>query len=174
MLTVFDQYHLLYEGSNLVGEIRQYMMTVFCVVALCGLVQMILSSGVAGSLVKLLCGLIVTVTVLQPLIKDYSFRWKLEWEDLIKGKEKAIAGGEEYAAENISNIITQRIQTYILEKASALGTNVDVAVQVQREQPYLPKTVEISGTVSPYAKQQLMNAIEAELGISKEEQIWIS
>jgi hypothetical protein len=37
----------------------------------------------------------------------------------------------------------------------------------------VPISVEIRGSVSPYGKQQLTKLLEEELGIAKENQLWI-
>jgi hypothetical protein len=68
----------------------------------------------------------------------------------------------------------QKTQAYILNKASELGADITVELELGRDSPYLPKKVTIFGTSTPYAKQQMVEFMESELGIAKEDQRWIS
>jgi hypothetical protein len=56
--------------------------------------------------------------------------------------------------------------------ASKLGAKVQVEITVQEQIPYLPQNVIISGAVSPLTKQRLSAAIEKDIGLPEESQIW--
>ena len=69
--------------------------------------------------------------------------------------------------------IKQRTESYILEKARSLGTEVTVEVTLSTEEMPVPIGVTLTGSISPYAKEQLAQMMEQELGINRKEQIWI-
>ena len=70
-------------------------------------------------------------------------------------------------------IIKGETEAYILDKAASLGVELEVDVLLEDMYPMAPKTVRLSGSVSPYVRNRLQNIIAEELGISKENQIWI-
>ena len=150
--------------------VRQYILSVICAGVLCGLAQMVCG----GALIKLLCGLIVTIKVLQPLSMDIMIQWDTMFEGILADKEAVVQEGKARANESLSEIITQRTQAYILTKASELGVSISAEVQLENDYPYLPEAVVVRGAVSPYVKQQLEQYMQQELGIAKDDQIWIS
>ena len=155
-------------------SIRQYVLSVICMVTVCGLVQMLFQSGTTASLVKMICGLIVTIAVLGPLLKDKILQWDLAFESLAMEGELVAADGVCAANEAQKQFIKENTQTYILTKAKEMGADLAVEVQLQEDYPNIPQTVTVSGSVSPYTKRQLAAFICLELGIAEENQIWIS
>ena len=75
------------------------------------------------------------------------------------------------AGEAEGNIIKSRVQAYILDKADSFGTSLEVEVIL--DQDHIPVSVELQGNISPYARAQLTEIIEEDLGIPKEHQLWI-
>lgn len=70
-------------------------------------------------------------------------------------------------------IIKQRTAAYILDKAQDLHAEVDVKVTLADGTPPVPESVMVEGKISPYSKTRLQKIIEDDLGITKEQQIWI-
>ena len=155
-------------------SIRQYILSVICMVIVCGVLQLIFQEGANASLIKLISGLIVTITVLSPLLKDKILQWDLTIENIATDGGLAVEEGERVAENALTGLIKEKTQTYILTKASEMGTDVTVDVEVQEMYPNTPKAVTIKGKVSPYVKQQLANCMRQDLGIAEEDQIWIS
>ena len=62
----------------------------------------------------------------------------------------------------------------IMAEGAKKALHADVAVDVILSDTSMPvpEYVRISGNVAPYAKQQLINIIERELGVAEENQIW--
>ena len=69
----------------------------------------------------------------------------------------------------MKRIIKQKTETYILDKANALGAEITVQVVLE---DYIPAGVTIMGDVSPFVKSNLSASITQELNIPPEEQIW--
>lgn len=154
--------------------IRQYILSVICMAIVCGIVQMLFPSGTVASVVKILSGLIVTIAVLSPLLQEKVLQWDLTFESIVSDGEAAVAEGQTAAEDALAQLIKEETQTYILNKASALGADITVEVQLRSEYPNEPASVTVRGAVSPYVKQQLANCLSQELGIAEEDQIWIS
>ena len=70
-------------------------------------------------------------------------------------------------------IIKEETEAYILDKAASLGVTLSVEVMVEDGNVPRLSGVQLSGQVSPYARQQLSTWISNDLGISKENQKWI-
>ena len=74
------------------------------------------------------------------------------------------------ANQAVSVIINEKIEEYILKKASDYSAKLDVEVILENN---IPAIVILDGDISPYAKRQLEAILEKELGITKENQQWI-
>lgn len=155
-------------------SLRQYILTVICVATACGILQMLLSDGTAASLVKLISGLVVSISILSPLIKEEIFQWDLRFEEIMSDSSAVILQGEATASELIQKRIKEETEAYILTKASDMGVDIGLAVELGNEYPNVPEKLTIYGDVSPYVKRQLTATISKNLGIPEENQIWIS
>ena len=155
-------------------SVRQYVLTVVCMVIVCGVVQMLCASGTAAAHVKLISGLMVAITIMRPLIQERIFVWDDYFAPISSNGEQMILDGQAAAENALAQLITDKTQTYILNKASDLGADIAVEVFLKDEYPMEPMSVTITGTVAPYVKQQLTECIRRELGIAKENQIWTS
>ena len=69
----------------------------------------------------------------------------------------------------MASIISGRVQTYILDKASSLGMQISVELEMETRAatPY-PSGVTIRGTVTPAQKQQLQTYLEQTFAIAPE------
>ena len=89
-------------------------------------------------------------------------------------KEEARTGIEIQNQELVASIISGRVQTYILDKASSLGMQISVELEMETRAatPY-PSGVTIRGTVTPAQKQQLQTYLEQTFAIAPERQVWL-
>ena len=127
-------------------------------------------SGISG-IIKLVSGLFLTFVIINPLTNlDFSVVNDYLEEFTVEGEEAA-AMGENLAREAEADIITGRVQAYILDKANSLGVQLDVEVVLDRDN--IPVSVKLNGNISPYAKARMAAIITEDLGISKEHQLWI-
>lgn len=124
-------------------------------------------------LIKMLSGLFMLITILLPLshldLNIISFVEPTIQSDGLRFAES----GSLQAQESLRGIITERCQSYIVEKASSMGVSVDVEVSLNDETYPKPCAVKIRGTVSPYTKTRLQTIISQDLGIPKEQQRWV-
>lgn len=152
--------------------IRQYVLGVICAAMICGMVTALVPEGMAKGILKLLSGVFLAVTVLSPLTgRDLGRELTELLPDTLEGK--AIARrGEAMARETMAGLIKQQTETYILDKANSLHGNVGVEVILSEDPIPVPFSVVLTGSVPPYARKQLEQIIQGELGISKENLRW--
>lgn len=151
----------------------KYIIAVVAAAIICSTVRVLVGNKSApAAIVKLITGLLLTVTMITPLtnikfsdISNYIDDFSLE-------SEAVVDVGSSYAAEKTAAIIKARTEAYILDKAKVLGANVVPNVILSNDPPYRPCSVTMTGNVSPYAKQRLMAFITQDLGISEVDQIW--
>ena len=149
--------------------IKDYLLSVTAAALVCGIVTSLAGKGSITKLLKLICGLFLTATVIKPAVdvrveNIYDFA-----ENLNADSEMVVSQGEYVASEEMKRIIKQKTETYILDKAKALGAEITAEVVLE---DYIPAGVTIMGDISPFAKSNLSATIAQELGISPEEQIW--
>ena len=153
--------------------IREYILGIICAAIICGIATALVGkSGSVGMAMKLLYGLIMVLVVLLPWTKGKMLDFSIYMDSLKEDAEHAVQQGCAYSESAMEEIIKQNVSTYILDKATSLGVNVTVEVQLSEDSPQLPIGVTISGDISPYARKVLSADIENALGISAEEQQW--
>lgn len=150
---------------------KGYFLSVICGAVLCAIVSSLMEKkGASGTVLKLICGVFLTFTVIQPITKVKLDDFAFYTSELTEDARYTSAIGEEQAKSAISAIIKQETEAYILDKASALHGIISVDVTVDGSM--LPQSVTITGQLSPYAKLKLSEIMEVDLGIAKENQVW--
>jgi len=153
--------------------LRQYVISVSAASLVCGIILSLLKKGSARSIAKLICGIYLGFTFLQPLKilpllgDNFDFCQDYLMTD-------SVLHGEELARNAMSEIIKTRVETYIGDKAKALQLELSVEVILDEGKIPIPKYIEISGNTGPYARKRLMDDIETDLGIAKENIVWNS
>ena len=74
----------------------------------------------------------------------------------------------------MKDIIESECSAYIQDKATSLGLDITVSVDLNEDDIPGPAYVRISGQASPYGRAMLQQIIASELGVGKEGQEWIS
>lgn len=136
---------------------------------LCSIAKAICEKGQFASVIRLLTGVILIVSILKPVLPldlqaiDFDFR------DLIAEKEEIIQQGTMYASASSAGIISERINAYVAEKAAQYGADVQVDTVICDG---IPTEISLDGIASPYAKSQIVSWIEQEIGIGREAVNW--
>lgn len=150
------------------------MLSLICAALLCSIIYGLLDkkSGYFP-LIKLICGLFITITAISPLtnisipdISDYIGDTKFDAKRLIDESQTS-------AYESMSAIITENLESYILDVANGLGADIQVEIILDEQSPPSPCAVKITGNVSPYNKQRIQQIIEEQVGIPEDKQIWM-
>lgn len=154
--------------------IGRYILSVVCLVIVCGVLQLLLQDGSVTSVVKIVCGLAVIVAVLSPLIYGKTDKWMIRFEDLVQNGSSVVSEGQIIASNMYKQHIKEKTESYIIAKASALGADISIDIELASEYPNSPDELTLKGNISPYAKQQLCKYLVEELGVPEENQLWIS
>ena len=154
--------------------LRQYILSVAAAAILCAVMRDILpAKGTTGSLLKLISGIFLTFVVISP-VKDIRIPDLYAYITTFSAQGDTFsAQGEDLSADAMASIIKDRTEAYILDKAGSLSGALTVEVSLTDDPIPVPAAVQITGTVSPYVRSALETMIERELGIAKEDQIWI-
>lgn len=155
-------------------EIRQYLVSVTAAALLCSIVTGILGKkGSYSAIIKLLCGLFLAYTVVAPWTKIRLNDFSSYTDTLSAEAEQHVRSGEMYAQSETAAIIKMNAEAYILDKAASMGLDIEVEVTLGSSHPPLPESATIKGAVSPYAKEKLQVCFVNDLGIPKENLLWI-
>ena len=143
-------------------DVRQYILSITGAAILAG-------AGVLGTLVRMLSGIFLVVTMLAPVV-SLELPDPAQWvADFTAQGQDFSAEGESMAEDAMGEIITDRVEAYIQDKAATYQTDMTVAVTVADG---IPVSVRLTGDVTPDVKNRLSKMIEQELGISREAQQW--
>lgn len=154
-------------------DLKQYLISVIIAAIVSGLIlRFFQRNGAHTRLIKLLIGLFLSITVISPLTRIQFDRVITYFDEFEINAQKAVSDGTIQANQATETIIKDKATTYILDKASELGIEVEVDVTLTQTDPKTPCFVTIDGTVPAYKKQQLQKTIENDLGVSKENQRW--
>lgn len=155
------------------GSVGQYLFAVVCAAIVASLtISVVDNKSAASSLVKVISGLFIVITMLAPLRKFSFIDIADYWENMKMDASAAIANGEQSTKNELIACIAKQTESYILDKASALGLDLSVEVFVGNDEIPIPESVVLSGNASPYAKIKLQDMISGELGIAEANIAW--
>lgn len=156
-------------------SIRQYLLSLVVSAIICAIAKSVTSEKTfTGGITRLIAGIIMTLTVLSPVMTINIADLSILTTDLTDEAAAAAAAGKEMASSEMNSIIIQQTQAYILDKAADFGAALEVEVLMPQDSSSLPIGVILNGNVSPYAKTQLQRIIAEDIQITKENQQWIS
>lgn len=129
--------------------------------------------GSCAVLVRLIGGLFLTFTVIAPVADiDLDAVFDAPWDFQEQGSAAAVYG-QQMAQEEMASIIKRKCEAYILDKAEAYQTQLEVEVTLNQDEIPIPCSVRLQGNASPYAKASLQQWLQEDMGIPKENQVWI-
>lgn len=155
-------------------SIRSYLLSITAATIITAIIMQISGDkSVTGKILKIITGLFMAVTLLSPLIRFQISDIEQYIQDFQLSSAYAAEQGVQIASEELSNIIKEQTESYILDEASKMGMEVSVEVKLSDSNPPQPCFVTVQGAVSPYQKKYLSQHINDYLGISQENQQWI-
>ena len=147
---------------------------VICVVAaalLSGILTRLTHKCGSGEIVRMLCGIFMTIILIQPIVGKKEMIWESELQGFGKQAEAISREGIAEAESIRKEFIKQRVQTYILSRAGAMDADIQASVTLGEN--FVPCHVRITGRISPINRSKLTQLIASELGIPREQQEWI-
>ena len=119
----------------------------------------------------MLCGLFVTVVAIAPLRSFDPGGLTAPLKDYTAMAQSAAEMGMTQAHDAIMQSISQQARAYILDKAEAMGVELDVHVEVDTDTLY-PVFATLTGRVSPREKEVIAGILEDDLLIERSAQQW--
>lgn len=155
-------------------KLGAYILSVTAAAILFGILQTLLGKkGSAAGLVRLIGGLFLTFTIIAPIAgTDLDAVFDSTWNFTEQGSSIA-SEGQQIAQEQLQAIIKGECEAYILDKAQAYQAQLEVEVTLSQEELPVPTAVRLQGSVSPYARNALQLWLQNDMGIPKENQVWI-
>ena len=150
--------------------LREYLLRLLWAAMVCGILNRMVKGSGCAPVIRLLCGVFLTVVLVQPLC-GLSFEEPLRWtEDLNALGAEIVAQGSREAQAQKEAIIKTRLEAYIVEKADQAGASVSADISLDGDG--LPRAVTVTGALSPAAKGRLKRMLTQELGIPEVRQQW--
>lgn len=156
------------------GAIGAYLVKVTAAALICGLVKALLPDGALATALRMTTGILMLLALINPWMDGNMFNFG-DWPgDLRLDAEAAVHDGAVAAADTLRESISTELTAYIQEKAVALGAELTVELILTEGSLPVPQRVLLRGQISPYGKSVLSEYLQKDLGIEKEEQIWIT
>ena len=156
-------------------DIREYLLSVTAAAVLCGIVSAVAGEkGSQAGIVKLLCGLFLSITVIRPFAQLQIADFSNFASDILQAGQSATQDGEDYSLQALRRTIQEETEAYIMDKAAVYSADIHPQVTLSDTDPPVPESCVLTGRVSPYVRQQLMKILETDLGIPEENQTWIN
>lgn len=154
-------------------NVRQYLISIIAAAMFSSIATLIAEkNGTLSTSIKLITGLFLTLTIIAPLINVRVGDITTYFSDVESQAESLALHGEDIAIAETKDIIKNNLEAYILDKASALGLDIQAEIFMSEGDLYAPLFVTLKGAVSPYAKRRLEQIISDDLDIPKENQTW--
>ena len=156
------------------AALRQYILSVSAAAILCGLATSLMPKGSLQKILKLICGVFLSLMVLEPITRldPDAFLSHIFGQVSTEGEAAAVFG-EEMARDSMAEYIKQKTEAYILDKAQALGITAVVEVFVGDGDLPVPVSVRIRSNCPSPMQLELEKTILENLGIAKENLQWI-
>lgn len=155
--------------------LTQWLHAVIYTGIVCALALLLTPEGRVKMALKIICAVVMCVSIASPVAElDFSAYSKAMAK--YKLDAQAIAEqGEQYSKNLNRSIIEDECRAYILDKANEMGAGVsDVTVTAfwSSDGYWYPKQVSIESHADAKQREQLSDWIQAQLGISINEQEW--
>ena len=154
----------------MIGAVREWLSAVVAVAMLLTVAQALTPEGTIRKIASFTGGLILLVTLLQPVLGADLSRLDLNLDTYGQAIQKRQAELEEAGSVELTERIETQTAAYISDKADALGLTVTVRVETQPGASGVP--VPWSAEVTGPRSETLAAYIEEELGIPRGRQIW--
>lgn len=154
----------------MIAAAREWLLSVVAVSLLLTVAESLIPEGSIRKIAGFTGGLILLLTLLQPVLRTDLGRLRLDMGSYGKALEQRQSELEKTGDKELAALIGEKTEAYISDKAGSLGLSATVHVTTEWGAdgvPY-PAKVEIRGPRS----EALAAYIEQELGIPPERQVW--
>lgn len=151
--------------------LREYVIRVVAVALISGVVIRLTEGIGSGEVIRMLCGLFMTLILLQPILGRRELQWEFMLPQIRRQAEENVLEGVAAAEKIRQEFIMRQAETYISNRAAEMDTEIQAEIMLGEDN--LPESVVLTGAVSPLNKSRLTQIIASELGIPRERQEWI-
>ena len=151
--------------------LREYVIRVVAAALISGVVIRLTEGIGSGEIIRMLCGLFMTLILLQPIIGRRELQWEFMLPQIRRQAEENVLEGVAAAEKIRQEFIMRQAETYISNRAAEMDTEIQAEIMLGEYS--LPESVVLTGAVSPLNKSRLTQIIASELGIPRERQEWI-
>lgn len=149
---------------------KAYVISVVGSCLIWGILSAIVPDTKRKSLLRMVWGILITITLVSPVTAwDFS-RWLPEELPEAADAGGVLAEGVAIAREETNRRIIAGCEAYILDKAELTDSGIRLEILLDDHQ--LPAVAEIRGDCSGETRQRLEALLEQDLGITKENQRW--
>ena len=156
------------------NSLSEYILSVTSAATIFSILQILLDKKSSSAvLLRFIGGLFLTFTVIAPVVDldlDIMFDLPLTF---VQEADTIAADGYESSRSELATVIKQECEAYILDKARTYQVEPDIEITLSNDDTPIPTRVQLSGSITPYAKKALETWIANEIGIPEENQIWI-
>lgn len=153
--------------------IKEWVLGLAGAAVFCAVMTEITPKGAAKGVVKAVCGMVMAIALVSPLLNMDFEAYSLNLAKYRTEAAAAVERGKEISDSLNRSIIEEEYRAYILDKALSLGAELSdarVTVKWSGEGYWYPVECAFTGQYS----EGLAVAVETELGVSRERQIWLS
>ena len=151
--------------------LRQWLLGVVSCAFLVSLLDELTPEGSVRKLARFSGGLVLILCMLRPLGTAEPWELALDLDGLSADRAALEEQYRDVSGQSFAAVIAERTGAYIEDKADELGLSVRAKVKTEEEDGVpLPVSVTLYGTENA----ALADYIERELGIAKEDQLWIT
>ena len=155
--------------------IGQWIVGLAASALIAGLALAVTPKGRVRNVLKLVTGAVMIIALVSPVLHFDLSLFSVNAEQF-REQLQAVQGSVDEASNRLSrDVIEQECAAYILDKAQGLGIKVgavSVTAKWGDEGVFYPVEAHITARLSGEEKSALSQAIEAELGIAPERQVW--
>ena len=157
-------------GDAMMEAVRAWLTSVVLVSVLLSAAQSLIPPGTVRKAAGFTGGLILLLVLLRPVLGADLEHLELDFDHYQAAVEERQEELADTQTEAMASIIAEQTEAYILDKAGELGLEVTVRVETRTEGNGIPVpwSAELTGSWS----QALASALETELGIPAERQVW--
>lgn len=148
-----------------------YLVALTAAALFAALLQPLIPKGTAGRAARLCCGLVIVLSALTPVLRLSSRDIAAWFTRMELAQDEALSGIAVQNKHLKADIISSRVQAYVLDKAQALGLEIEAEVHMNESGtlPY-PDGIRIHGTLTAAQKQLLQRYIAESFGIPEDRQ----
>ncbi len=151
---------------------KAYILSVICAAVMCAIAaDLSEKKSASAKILKLICGVFLSFTVIRPITDVKLEEFSIFTADITEDAFQIVDLGQSRTYDEMSAIITQEVTAYILDKAADVSP--ELRVDVELNENLIPCRIMVYGNLSPIQKHRLEEIIEQDLGIGKEDQVWI-